>query len=82
MSLVAIILGFLLGDLTSYLFVPLLQQVSVNGLDVPPFRVISEQSDYIKIYITTAVMMLVDLTVLSTFVSKIKMSQALKLGED
>ena len=82
MSLVAIIIGFLLGDLTSYLFVPLLQQVSVNGLDVPPFRVISEQGDYIKIYITTAVMMLVDLTVLSTFVSKIKMSQALKLGED
>ena len=82
MSLVAIIIGFLLGDLTSYLFVPLLQQVSVNGLDVPPFRVISEQGDYIKIYITTAVMMLVDLTVLSTFVSKIKISQALILGED
>ena len=82
MSLVAIIIGFLLGDLTSYLFVPLLQQVSVNGWDVPPFRVFFEQGDYIKIYITTAVMMLVDLTDLSTFVSKIKMSQALKLGED
>lgn len=82
MSLVAIVMGFVLGDITSYLFVPLLQQVSVNGLDSPPFRVISEQSDYFKIYFTTAAMMLVDLTVLSTFVSKIKMSQALKLGED
>ena len=82
LSLAAIMFGFLLGDITSELFIPLLNSVGAYDYNMPPFKVVWEAADYLKIYGVVGVMMVIDLVVLSTFVSKIKMNQALKLGED
>ena len=78
----AILFGFLLGDITSELFIPLLNSVGASAYNMPPFKVVWEAADYLKIYAGVAVMMIIDLVILSTFVSKIKMNQALNLGED
>ena len=49
---------------------------------VPPFAVIPERSDYLKLYAVIGVMLLTAFVVLGRLIKKIKISQALKLGED
>lgn len=78
----AILLGVLIGGLTSDLFVPLLQMVYSVADQVPPFRVTASRQDYIKIYTVVATMLVVGIGILSAIISKIKIHQAIKLGED
>lgn len=79
---IAILMGVVIGGLTSNQFVHLLKSVNNNIEQVTPFRVVSFSSDYIKIYIVVTLMMLVGMSFLGWFVSKINISQAIKLGED
>ncbi len=78
----AILGGMLTGALTSELFVPLLQIVYNAQELVPPFRVIFERGDYAKVYIILGIMLAIALCALGWLISRIKMAQALKLGED
>lgn len=78
----AIGLGVFVGSITSKYFVPLLQMAYSSAEQVPPFKVISYASDYIKIYSVIVFMLLIGLGVISTIISRIKVNQALKLGED
>jgi putative ABC transport system permease protein len=78
----AIIMGIVIGGITGKLFVPLLQLTYSSAEQVPPFKVISYAGDYIKLYTVAAVMLLAGFAVLGTLISKIKISQAIKLGED
>ena len=79
---VAIILGISTGALASTLFVPLLQMVCTTDQLVLPFRVMFERGDYIKLYAILGMMLTVAFVVLGGLISRIKMAQALKLGED
>lgn len=75
-------LGILVGGLTSFLYVPLFKiSLSIDQL-MPPFSVVSEASDEAKIYLFSALMLLVGSAVLIGFLRKIKIDQAIKLGED
>jgi len=78
----AILIGIVIGGLTSDLFVPLLQMVSSAAEQVLPFKVVSSRQDYIKIYALVASMLALGIGVLSMIISKIKIHQAIKLGED
>jgi len=78
----AIIIGIVVGGLTSDLFVPLLQMVYSAAEQVPPFKVVASSQDYIKIYSVVAFMLAIGLGVLSMIISKIKIHQAIKLGEE
>lgn len=68
--------------MASDLFVPLFQ-VLYNVTDqVPPFVVISQRSDYIKLYCIVLVMLLVGFVVIARLIKSININKALKLGED
>ena len=81
-SLVAVLVGVLIGSLTSQLYVPLLSIVYSASEQVPPFTVVASRSDYLKIYGVIAFMLATGFAILGTIVSRIKIAQAIKLGED
>ena len=78
----ALLMGILTGGVAAKLFVPMLGMVYSAQSQVPPFRVIADQSDYVKIYIIVGFILVVGLVVLARLIAKIKITQALKLGED
>ena len=78
----AILIGIIVGGLTSELFVPLLQIVYSVAEQVPPFKVVASRQDYIKIYAVVAFMLSIGIGILSMIISKIKIYQAIKLGEE
>ena len=78
----ACLLGIAVGGVTSQLFVPLFK-ISMNIKELmPPFAVVSDASDEMKIYVFAAVMLILGSTILIGFLKKIKIDQAIKLGED
>lgn len=79
---VAVIFSVLIGGIASDLFVPLFRSMFTAQSKMLPFSVTALRSDYIKIYILILLMLGVGFAVLGRIISKIKISQALKLGED
>ena len=82
LSVVAIMIGIVLGGITSDLFVPMMQLVYNAAQQIPPFVVVASREDYMKIYALIAAMLLIGLVTISRIISRIKIAQALKLGED
>lgn len=79
---VSIFLSIIIGGIASDLFVPLFQ-VLYNVTDqVPPFVVVSQRSDYIKLYCIVFVMLVVGFLVIARLIKSININKALKLGED
>lgn len=78
----AIILGIIVGGITGDFFIPLLQIVYSAADQVPPFRITAYGEDYIKIYAVIGIMITMGFMTLWRIISKIKIDQALKLGED
>ncbi len=78
----AIFAAIFVGGGASDLFVPLFQSLYSAEEQVPAFAVIPQRSDYFKLYIIIGAMLLTGFIVLGRLISKIKISQALKLGED
>ena len=78
----AIFAAIFVGGGASDLFVPLFQSLYSASEQVPAFAVIPQRSDYIKLYIIIAAMLMTGFIVLGRLISRIKISQALKLGED
>lgn len=77
----AFFMGVLIGGITTDTFIPLLRIINsieqIIPINIAPFR-----GDYLKIYVMVAVMGTISILVLGRIVSRIKISQALKLGED
>ncbi len=78
---VAVICSIVIGGIASDLFVPLFRSMFTSQ-KILPFSVTALRSDYLKIYALILIMLLVGFAVLGRIISKIKISQALKLGED
>lgn len=79
---IACLLGMIIGGVTSLIYVPLFK-LSLNIEQMmPPFAAVSDASDEMKIYIFTAIMLIVGSAILIGFLRKIKIDQAIKLGED
>ena len=79
---VAIVMGLVIGGMMCQLFVPLLSLVYSSADQVPPFRVIASRSDYLNLYAVIGFMLAAGLGMLGVLVSRIKVAQAIKLGED
>nr|WP_255807676.1 FtsX-like permease family protein [Cohnella mopanensis] len=79
---VAILIGVIVGNVASMLFVPNFQIAFNPSSLVPPFKVMFEAIDYIRLYSIVCVMLIVGLGILSYMLSRIRVHQALKLGED
>lgn len=81
-SIVSIALGIGAGILTSELYVPLVQIAYASVDTVIPLEIIAQTSDMVRLLAVVVLMLLVCMAVLGTIISKIHISQALKLGED
>jgi len=74
--------GVVVGQLGSALYVPLIQIAYSSADRVLPLEIISETNDYVRLGIVIGLMITVCMIVLGVLISKIRISQALKLGED
>jgi putative ABC transport system permease protein len=79
---VAIAIGVGVGNLASRLFVPNFQIAFNPSSLVPPFKVIFEANDFFRLYTIVCFMLVIGLGILSYMLSRIRVHQALKLGED
>ncbi len=79
---IPILMGSVIGGIASELFVPLLQVVHSAATQIPPFKVVANPGDYIKIYAVISLMLIVGLSILSLITSRIRIHQAVKLGEE
>jgi putative ABC transport system permease protein len=78
----AIIIGVICGMVASNLFVPLFQLSFDPSQQVPPFEVIHDPVDTTRLYAIVTVMIGLGLFILGYMLSRIKIHQAVKLGED
>ncbi|WP_040952218.1 FtsX-like permease family protein [Gorillibacterium massiliense] len=79
---VAIGIGVVVGNVTGRLYVPNFQMAFNPGSLVPPFRVIFASVDFVRLYTVVGVMLAVGLIIIGYMLSRLKIHQALKLGED
>ncbi|MDQ0888973.1 putative ABC transport system permease protein [Paenibacillus sp. V4I9] len=78
----AILIGILTGNVASHLFVPLFELSFDPKTQVPPFEVTFDPRDQVRLYWIVTMMIAIGLGVLGSFVSRIRIHQAVKLGED
>ncbi len=78
----SIVTGAAVGKLTAKLYMPLIQLAYAASDNVLPLQVVSRSGDMARIAIVVGVMLAVCLTVLGVLISRMKIAQALKLGED
>lgn len=78
----AVILGGVVGKLTSILFIPFLQNSLGNQGQLLPFHIIFDRSDELLIYSFAGILLIIGLSILSWMISKIRIHQAIKLGEE
>ncbi len=81
-SFVSIFIGILIGGIASQVFAPFFERISTLGYQNVPFSTYQDGIDYLRIYIITGLSLIIGLSVLLRFISKLKIDQALKLGED
>ncbi|WP_243735201.1 ABC transporter permease [Paenibacillus turpanensis] len=81
-AVLSIGLGLGIGKLTSLLFLPFLQTTGSAQAQVPPFRVIFEARDTLQIYAVVLFMMAAGATMLFLFIRRLRVHQAVKLGEE
>ncbi|MBN2852639.1 MAG: FtsX-like permease family protein [Clostridia bacterium] len=81
-SAVAIILGIVIGGVSSDVFVPLFELISAQSSRLLDFKVFSFREDYYRIYAIVVVMLTIGISAIGRFITRIKMDQAVKLGED
>ncbi len=77
-----IAIGLVSGNLTSRLFVQFFQLSFNPATQVPPFEVIFDSRDTIGMFIVVSLMIVLGLAILAYLLSRIKIHQAVKLGED
>lgn len=78
----SIVTGAAVGRLTAKLYMPLIQLAYAASDNALPLQVVSRSGDMARIAIVVGVMLAVCLTVLGVLISRMKIAQALKLGED
>jgi len=78
----SILIGVIVGGMTGDLFIPLLQIMYSSVDQVPPFKIMAYGEDYIKVYAIIGLMITMGFMTLWRIISKIKIDQAVKLGED
>ena len=78
----AVIIGVLIGNMTSELFVPLFEMSFATGEQVPPFEIVYKLSDYVQLYTIVGLTLTIGLLILGYRLSRTRIDQALKLGEE
>jgi putative ABC transport system permease protein len=71
-----------LGVAASRLFVPFLQQSTDVASRTPPFVIVNEPADRIRLYVVLLFMLVVGLAGLMAMIRRMRVHEAIKLGED
>lgn len=79
---VSILIGTAIGLLASKFFVPLVQIFYASTDQAIPLEVVNEALDMIRLFSIIGIVIVICMVVLGKLISKINISQALKLGED
>ena len=74
--------GIGIGQLTSRMFVPILQQAYAASKQVLPMKLIINASDMMRLYVVIAGSMILCLAILILLIFKLNVTKALKLGEE
>lgn len=78
----SILIGALVGELNSRIFLPFMRMSSNTSKQFLPFTIVSIRGQYLPLYATIILMLVIVSVILARYISRIKMDQALKLGED
>lgn len=78
----SIAVGIGAGKLAGYLYLPFLQTAENVKTQVPPFRVVFEAKDAYPLYGVVAVMMMTGATILVFHIRRLRVHQAVKMGEE
>ncbi|MGN0315073.1 MAG: ABC transporter permease [Fusicatenibacter sp.] len=81
-SLLPILFGAFFGWLAAKLYMPLIQMVYSSADYVIPLKVISSAADNLRLSAVILIVLGVCMTILIKMIQKLKIAQALKLGED
>lgn len=82
LSVIPIFFGLLIGNLVSRLFVPLIQIAYTSSEQIIPLEIIDQSSDRIRVLVIVAVVVLLCMLIIGKLISDMKVTKALKLGED
>jgi putative ABC transport system permease protein len=78
----AVACGVAVGGAAGDLFVPLLQLTASAADQVPPFHVTSDPADYARLFAVAGTFLAAGLAVLTAIAFRIRIAQAIKLGEE
>ena len=81
-SATAILIGTGVGVLAARLFVPMIQLAYAASDQFIPFLIVTSTGDYMRLFGVIGSAMLICIIILGVIASRIKIAQALKLGED
>ena len=81
-SIAATVIGMIIGNWVSRLFVPFVSVAYRADDQVPPFLVISQYVDHIRLYGFLSVMLLAIFALLTVILIKLKFNQVIKMGEE
>lgn len=79
---VSILIGTMIGLLASRMFVPLVQIFYASTDQAIPLEVVNKALDMVRLFSIIGIVIIICMIVLGKLISRINISQALKLGED
>jgi len=78
----SIAIGTMIGFLATKLYIPLIQIAYTAADQTLPLTIYTETADMVRLFSVVGVMILICMLILGTLISRMKIAQALKLGED
>ena len=78
----AVLVGIGTGAAVTALYLPMVQMAYTTADQVLPLKIVTEASDFIRLFGVIGVVIGIGIAVLAWIISRIRMTQALKLGED
>ncbi|MEF2964637.1 FtsX-like permease family protein [Paenibacillus sp. M1] len=78
----SIVLGIVIGKVAGKLYLPFLQTTDNVTTQVPPFRIIFNSSDTMKLYVVVLVMLIMGASLLFWQIRRLRVHQAVKMGEE
>lgn len=78
----SVVAGIALGQAAGRLFLPFLQEGGDAARRIPPFRIVFEAEDSLKLYVLTGIMLAAGAILLLLQLRSLRITQAIKLGEE
>ncbi len=78
----SIVFGTIIGVIASRLYIPMIQIAYTGDNQALPLELMTQSSDMVRLFVIIAFVFVACMCVLARIVNKLKIAQALKLGED